>query len=449
MSSDSSESSVKPRIIGRDKHPVSRKDISEAALKVLYRLKNHGFQAFLVGGAVRDIILGGHPKDFDVATDAHPDEVRDLFRNCRLIGRRFRLAHIRFGREIIEVATFRGNEPPLTDDANHQRDETGRILRDNIYGDIGDDVWRRDFTSNALYYNIADYSIWDYVNGAHDIENKTLKMIGDPDLRYREDPVRMLRAVRFAAKLDFKIHRDSEKPIHKLGKLLENVPPARLYDECLKLFLSGHAERTFYLLRKYGLFAYLYPRTDAWYEKHPDREAVSHGLALAEIATRNSDQRVAQDKPITPAFLIAVFLWPLVKNRTEHHREEGKGPIHSAVLACDEIFSDQQRSVAVPKRTIMPVREMLVMQYRLHYRRGIRAMRMLDHPRFRAAYDLLLLRAETGEEEQELADWWTAFQEMNEQDQRSAAKITAKTGTGNTQRKPARRRRSRRKRSSS
>src|SRR5690606_33324797 len=249
-----------PKIIPRAEHPISRANISSNALKVLYRLKNAGYSAFIVGGGVRDLLLGRHPKDFDVVTDALPEEVDRLFRNCRLIGRRFRLAHVRFGRDVVEVATFRATGNGEDDARLH--DETGRILRDNVYGTIDEDVWRRDFTVNALYYNIADFTLWDYTTGLEDIKSRTLRLIGDPETRYREDPVRMLRAVRLAAKLDFTIAPGTAEPIPRLAPLLADVPPARLFDEVLKLFQSGHAVRSFDLLREHGLFGYLFPRTE-------------------------------------------------------------------------------------------------------------------------------------------------------------------------------------------
>ncbi|MEM9208021.1 MAG: polynucleotide adenylyltransferase PcnB, partial [Pseudomonadota bacterium] len=252
-----------PRIIARAEHTVSRADISRNALKVLQRLDKAGYQAFLVGGCVRDTLLGLYPKDFDVATNAHPDEVRALFGNCRLIGRRFRLAHVRFGREIIEVATFRASAVSPDDHEDAVLDTEGRILRDNVYGSIEDDVWRRDFTCNALYYNIADFSIWDYAGGVADIQNRRLVLIGDPATRLREDPVRMLRAVRFAAKLDFTIDPDVSAAMHRQAGLVTSVPPARLFDEFTKLFQGGHAERTFELLWEYRLFDQLFPETTA------------------------------------------------------------------------------------------------------------------------------------------------------------------------------------------
>ncbi len=419
--------------------------INEPALKVLYRLKNSGHQAFLVGGAVRDLLLGIQPKDFDIATDATPDEVHDLFRNSRLIGRRFRLVHVRFGREIIEVATFRGDHSDYEAD-DRKRDNTGRILRDNVYGDIDDDVWRRDFTVNALYYNIADFSVWDYTGGVEDIRNKTLKLIGDPVTRYQEDPVRMLRAIRFAAKLDFSIDEASESPLFKLGHLLDNVPPARLADEAIKLFLAGHASATLSLLRKYDLFKVMYAQTERLLGQVETDEEEKLILDLFFAATRNTDLRLAEGKTVTPAFLIAVFLWPVVRFHAERIRKEGKGPIQSVILACEGVLREQQDSMAVPRRVVLPVKEMLTMQFRLRHRRGVRALRLLEHPRFRAAYDLLLLRAEVGEEPQELADWWTDIQTKSEAEQRDMVGM-GKSGGSSSQRKP-RRRRPRRKKNS-
>ncbi|MEM7083636.1 MAG: polynucleotide adenylyltransferase PcnB [Pseudomonadota bacterium] len=442
MSPPAKANKRQPVIIERSDHPVSRSTISEPALKVLYRLKNSGHQAFLVGGAVRDLMLGIQPKDFDVATDATPEEVHSLFRNSRLIGRRFRLVHVRFGREIIEVATFRGDASSHDDD-DRKRDNTGRILRDNVYGDIDDDVWRRDFTVNALYYNIADFSVWDYVGGAKDVRQKRLKLIGDPLVRYQEDPVRMLRAVRFAAKLGFDIAPGSEKPLTELGHLLDNVPPARIADEAIKLFLGGHASATLKLLRRYDLFRVLYDQTEQFLTDPEQTAAAEQALALFYAATRNTDERIAADKPVTPAFLIAVFLWPVVNEKMLALRADGKGPIQSVIMACDAVVNQQQSSMAVARRVILPVKEMLTMQIRLRHRRGVRALRLLDHPRFRAAYDLLVLRAEVGEEPQELADWWTHIQTQSEAKRKELVGMN-QTGRRNTK-KSSRRRRPRRK----
>src|SRR5262245_60553153 len=283
-----------PRVVARSDHPISRANISSNALKVLYRLRDAGFQAFLVGGAVRDLLLDLHPKDFDVATNAHPDQVKQLFRNCRLIGRRFHLAHVRFGYEIIEVATFRAAHTPIdednsVDEAGHRvLDERGRILRDNLYGTIEEDVWRRDFTANALYYNISDFSVWDYVGGYEDAQARVLRLIGDPETRYREDPVRMLRAVRFAAKLGFRIHPDTAAPIPKLAWMLDAVPPARLFDEVNKMFLAGSASAAFDLLRELGLLEHLFPDLAGVLANAPDGKAVE----LLRLGLQGTDERV-------------------------------------------------------------------------------------------------------------------------------------------------------------
>lgn len=409
MNSPEASGHAAPRIIPRPEHTVSRADISEPALKVLYRLHNAGYQAFLVGGGVRDLLLGGHPKDFDVATDAAPEDVRRLFRNCRLIGRRFRLAHIHFGRDVIEVATFRGshaNADPAASD-NHI-DAEGRIIRDNVYGTVDEDVWRRDFTANALYYNIADFSIWDYVGGVNDVNDRVLRLIGDPVTRYREDPVRMLRAVRFAAKLNFSIHRDSEVPLREVGDLLLNVPPARLFDETIKLFLAGHAKATYTLLQHYDLFRFLFPSAaETLMSEDADR-----ARKMLDEAMINTDLRVADGRPVTVMFLLAVFLWEPIRRRADVLCEEdGFRPREALFTACDEITRAQQNHVTIPRRVMYPIRDMVVMQQRFRARNGKAPARLAQHPRFRAAYDLLLLRAASGEVEQELADWWTDYQQ--------------------------------------
>jgi poly(A) polymerase len=402
-----------PTIVPRSEHPISRANISPAALKVLYRLKDAGFQAFLVGGAVRDLLLDLRPKDFDVATDAHPEEVRRIFRNCRLIGRRFHLAHVRFGHEIIEVATFRAahteiDEDHGVDEVEHRAyDEHGRILRDNLYGTIEEDVWRRDFTANALYYNIEDYSIWDYVGGVEDARNRVLRLIGDPATRYREDPVRMLRAARFAAKLGFTLHPDTEEPIGELAYMLDRMPSARLFDESMKLLLTGHATQSFEWLCRLELLPHLMPDVADALEAAPE----AAGARLVELGLEGTDARIRDDKSVTPTFLFAVLLWPAIL------RELGTpdGPLpedpQRLLEACDKVIPRQLRRVAVPKRFSLPMRELMMLQTRFERRSGRRALRLLDHPRFRAAYDFLLLRARAGEVPQELADWWTEIQD--------------------------------------
>ena len=414
-----------PAVIPRSQHPISRAQISGNALKVLYRLHEHGYQAFLVGGGVRDLILGREPKDFDVVTDARPEEVRKLFRNCRLIGRRFRLAHVHFGQDVVEVATFRAATNPDSEAAVGEvvLDQRGRILRDNIYGTIGEDVWRRDFTANALYYNIADFSVWDYVGGVGDIESGTLRVIGDPVQRYQEDPVRMLRAVRFAAKLAFRLHADSERPLFDMGHLVETVPPARLLDEAEKLLLGGYALETFELLRHYDLFKYLFPMTDALLDEagaDAFRTLVTHGLA-------NSDARVDAGKPITLVFLLAVLLWGPIRRQASALVDQGETPIEALRLATQDIADAQQTRVALPRRLTQAIGEMLSLQPRFDEPSGRRALRLLDHPRFRAAYDFMLLRAEAGEISAELAQAWTRLQGL-EPAQREAELATAKGG---------------------
>ena len=407
-----------PKIIPRAAHNVSRNEISKSALKVLYRLHKAGYQAFLVGGGVRDAMLELHPKDFDIGTNATPEEVRALFGNCRLIGRRFRLAHVRFGREIIEVATFRAAANHSDDD--HAHDDEGRIVRDNVYGSIEADVWRRDFTCNALYYNIADFSIWDYTDGVRDVNRRRLVLIGDPDKRLREDPVRMLRAVRFAAKLDFTIDPPVIKAMHKHASLLANVPAARLFDEFLKLFQAGFAEKTFELLREHKLFAELFPATDQELNEDPGF------LEFVRAALRNTDRRVQADKSVTPMFLIGVFFWAPTKKLAEIKRSEEKmSESQSLSLASYEISSRQQRRIAIPRRFTAPMREMLALQPRFAQTHGKRAIKLLEHRRFRAAYDFMELLAEVGQFDKAKAEFWTNVQDQSADERAASFEISA------------------------
>jgi poly(A) polymerase len=428
LNSTDTEPRARPTIIPRSEHSISRANVSSNALKVLYRLKNAGFSAFLVGGGVRDLLLDRHPKDFDVVTDALPEDVSELFRNCRLIGRRFRLAHVRFGRDIIEVATFRaasGEE----EHEDREQSETGRILRDNVYGTIDEDIWRRDFTVNALYYNIADFTVWDYTTGLEDVKHRTLRLIGDPVTRYREDPVRMLRAVRLAAKLEFTIAPEAAAPISQLAELLRDVPAARLFDEVLKLFHAGYAVKSFDLLREYGLFEYLFPETAAVL----DGAGGAAALAFIREGLRNTDVRVREDKPVTPTFLFAVFLWPVIKGLAAELEKEGLEPSQALVEAAHRAVATQQQHTTFPKRFSVPMKEIVAMQARFDNRRGQRAARLLEHKRFRAAYDFLVLRSRCGEVEAEVADWWTKVQELPAEEQRQAF--------GTKRRRPGRRRR--------
>jgi poly(A) polymerase len=413
LNDSDSKSRPAAKIIPRSEHGISRANISENALKVLYRLKNSGYQGFLVGGGVRDVMLGLHPKDFDIVTNASPDEVRSLFRNSRLIGRRFRLAHVRFGRDIVEVATFRAAHDG-EEHVDRSLTDSGRILRDNVYGTIDEDIWRRDFTVNALYYNIADFSVWDYTTGFEDNRSRTLRLIGDPETRYREDPVRMLRAVRFAAKLGFDISPDTAQPIRELGSHLHDVPAARLFDEVLKLFQSGHGYRSFELLRDFGLLRYLFPSTSELLEDDMDGKTAT----LIERGLRNTDRRILEDKPVTPMFLYAVLLWPAIKRLAESMEQHGATSFEAMNEASHRVVAEQQIRTSLPKRFSIPMKEVLAMQRRFLTRKGIRAARLLEHKRFRAAYDFLLLRAECGEIDPEIADWWTQVQQQAPEDQK-------------------------------
>lgn len=436
MKKSGSQKQIEPVIIPRPEHTVSRSEISDSALKVLYRLHKSGYQAFLVGGGVRDALLGLNPKDFDVATDAHPDEVKALFSNCRLIGRRFRLAHVRFGREVIELATFRA----ATDEEDHPdsaHDHEGRILRDNVYGTIDEDVWRRDFTCNALYYNIADFSIWDYVGGMDDVKKRRLVLIGDAETRLREDPVRMLRAVRFAGKLNFTIDKSVLKAMRNSVELLRNVPPARLFDEFLKMFQAGHALKTFQLLREHKLFRQLFPETDQYLDSDKNFRR------FVEAALVNTDRRVAEEKSVTPMFLIGVFLWAPIRERAEQLRDEENMTVAQSLAAAGwDITSLQQPRIAIPKRFTAPMREMLCLQPRFEVINGRRAMKLLDHRRFRAAYDFFVLRAEIGEVDEELANFWTEVQtkSADERGESFTAADDATTGRKKRRRRPRKRR---------
>jgi poly(A) polymerase len=427
-------------VIPRAQHSLSRKSISSGALRVLYRLHEAGYRACLVGGAVRDLLLGGHPKDFDIATNATPEEVRTLFRNCRLIGRRFRLAHVVFGREIVEVATFRGS----ADDGSGDRHLVdGRLVRDNVYGSIEEDAIRRDFTVNALYYDIADFSVLDAVGGMRDLGQRVLRLIGDPEQRYREDPVRMLRAARLAAKLDFEIAPETAAPFAELGPLLSEAPPARLFDESLKLFLGGYGLASFRSLERYGLLHHVFPATAAVLAAvAPDFRR------LAESTLANTDARVREDKPVTPAFLFAALLWEPVRNLAQAAIDDGTDPSLAWQNAAAHVLHQQAQRVAIPRRFALVIEEIWAMQPRFAQRTRKRAFRLLEHPRFRAAYDFLVLRAEGSAELTELAQWWTEAQELGHDElaERLAALPPVAPGTPGESAPPAKRKRARRRR---
>ena len=373
-------------VIPRDVHGISRKQMSPNALRVLYRLREAGFGGYLVGGAVRDLLVGGAPKDYDVATDATPEQVRALFRNCRLIGRRFRLAHVVYGREIIEVATFRANGGD--DEGDRLTDDGGRLLRDNIYGSIEDDAIRRDFTANALYYAIEDFSVRDYTGGYADVQARLLRLIGEPEARYREDPVRMLRAARLAAKLGFTIEAATAEPLPRLAPLLAEAAPARLFEETLKLFLSGHAVASFELLEATGLLPALLPETAQALASNKSgalRRMLVQGL-------RNTDARVAAEESASPAFLYAVLLWPAYCRALALLQAQGVHAVEAQRRAADRVSLHQVARTALPRRFSLPMQEIWLLQPRFALRQRKRVFRLLAHPRFRAAFDFLELR---------------------------------------------------------
>lgn len=424
----------------------------------MYGLKDAGYESLLVGGAVRDLLLDMQPKDFDVATSASPEQVKEVFgRRCRLIGRRFRLAHVRFGAEIIEVSTFRAQAADSgfsaesedeedsdeqterqserqSENKDHEIADSGRILRDNIYGSRQEDAFRRDFTANALYYNIADFSIVDYVGGMADLKARQMRFIGDPDQRYREDPVRMLRAVRLATKLDFSIEASTETPIKSLVGLLDEVPAARLFEEVLKMFMSANSLQCFESLRGYGLFGQLFPQTEKIISENEGH------LTFIRLALSATEKRIEQDLPVAPFFLFAALLWAPVRQRWQQYQHQDVPPAPAMTRAGGEVVQAQVGNVAIPKRFSTPMREIWQMQPRFEKRRGKAPQRLLNHPRFRAAYDFLLLRAELNPAEKELAEWWTEFQQNNapERDQ-----MDSDAPQGENRRRPRRRRRPR------
>lgn len=399
-------------IVPRDRHSISRKDISENALKVLYRLNKAGYEAYLVGGGVRDLLLGKKPKDFDVTTNATPEQMRKLFRNCRLVGRRFRLAHVMFGPEIIEVATFRGHheaEQPTDDRNTSQRGQNGMLLRDNIFGSIEDDAQRRDLTINSLYYSVADFTVRDYVGGLQDLQQGIIRLIGVPETRYREDPVRMLRVVRFAAKLDMSVAAETAEPIPRLATLLHDIPPARLFEETLKLLQAGYGYTTYLQLREYQLFQPLFPILTRYFTEQGD----SNMERMIVQVLKNTDNRIHNQMRVNPAFLFSAMFWyPQLEAAQKIAQESGLAYFDAFALAMNDVLDEACRSLAIPKRLTSLVRDIWQLQLRLPRRHGKRAWKLMEHPKFRAAYDLLALRAEVenNAELQRLTTWWSEFQ---------------------------------------
>jgi poly(A) polymerase len=412
--------------VPREKHGVARERLSPTAAKVCSVLREAGFSAYVVGGAVRDLLLGITPKDFDIATDARPEQVKPLFRRAIIIGRRFRLVHVMLSGETVEVSTFRS-----ADGDTSEKDEHGRVLRDNVYGTQEGDARRRDFTVNALYYDAASEEVIDFHGGLADLKKRLLRVIGDPVTRYREDPVRMLRAVRLAAKLGLTLDADTREPIRSLAPLMERVPPARLFDEMLKLLLSGHASACLRQLREVGLSKGLLPLLDVILEQPLGERFVT--LALAQ-----TDERVLSGRPVSPAFLFAALLWHEVLAASKAREAKGERAIPALESAMDQVLDTQCAKLAITRRLTATMREVWSMQPRFEGRSGNRAYRLLEAPRFRMAYDFLALRAASGEVPAELEEWWRSFQSADADSRK--AMLLPETGA----RKRRRRRRKKR-----
>ena len=395
---------------------IEESAISINASKVISRLQDHGFQAYLVGGCIRDLLLRKTPKDFDIATDAHPEEVRELFRNSRIIGKRFRIVHVRFGREIIEVTTFRG---PHADEYDENHSDSGMTLNDNVYGTFEEDVFRRDFTMNAIYYEPQGKEIIDLADGTADIESQIIRTIGDPAGRLREDPVRMLRAIRFQAKLEFGLESDLQSSIRSLGYLIQDVPPARLFEEVLKLFLSGYGTAAFDAMLENDIYGWLFPDSKRSMENNATEE-------LVRLALTSTDQRIAKKMPVTPAFIYAAILWHPFVDEKQRLEQEGEITYAAAHEAANNVISKQQLFTSIPKRFSGPMREIWFLQSRLPSRFGQKPDRTMEHKRFRAAYDFLLLREQAGEKTEQLGEWWTEYQEATEE-----RKLAMKQSTSN------------------
>jgi poly(A) polymerase len=396
-------------VFPRKTHKISRERMSPNALKVLYRLKKANYAACLVGGGVRDILLNRQPKDFDIATDATPEDVRQLFNNSRMIGRRFRLVHVYFPGEIIEVSTFRGALAENPQEASEEN--PSMIAADNTYGTIEEDAWRRDFTVNALFYNIADFSVVDFTGGMKDLKNRFIRMIGDPVQRYHEDPIRLLRAIRLAAKLKFKIHPETEAPLKELSHLLQHVPPSRLFDETLKLFFDGFSKLTYDYLNKYDYMDVLFPPTT----KSLRNRKNAQDKILIILAMKATDERFVDGRSLNPGFLLSILLWPAVQYILDTEGENFKYFYQALHYAIDQVLKVQNETLRIPKRFTAMMRTVWVLQYQLIRRRGKRVYRTLEHRYFRAAYDFLILRVDAGESHADVVDWWLNFQKDNAQ----------------------------------
>lgn len=415
--------------IPSSQHKIDRHRVSRNAIKVCEVLQSHGFEAFIVGGAVRDLLIGLEPKDFDVATNATPEQIRPLFRRARIIGRRFQLVHVVFGREIIETSTFRAPSSEA-----HETDDEGRILRDNVFGTQQQDADRRDFTINALYYDPVSEDIIDFHRGVRDLRNRLVRMIGEPAQRYREDPVRMLRAVRFAVKLNGQIDTQSEAPIKKLADLINNVPAARLFDEILKLLTCGDAMQCVKQLRAHGLHSGLLPLLDIILE---DPE----GQAFIELALERTDARIRSGKTVSPSFLFGALLWPQVRHHWQRLCQAGEQMVPALVTAADQVLNAQAEKMAINRRFCSDMRDIWFMQPRFERRVGRAIYRMFEQPRFRAAVDFLQLRAACSEFDSVLAQWWMDLADANDEQRSDMIQALAReprssSGTARHRRRP-------------
>lgn len=424
-------------------HHIDRELISKNAIKVTEVLQEAGYKAYIVGGAVRDLLLGIKPKDFDVATDATPEQVQALFRKSRMIGKRFQIIHVTFYNntasatkdrvEIIEVSTFRA----MLEESGGHIAHTGRILSDNVWGSQAEDATRRDFTINAMYYDPATQTVLDYHGGMADIKAQVLRMIGKPELRYREDPVRMLRAVRFAAKTGFDIESHTLAPIAVSAPLIHDVPAARLFDEMLKLLMSGHAWSSLEKLREVGLDQGLLPMLDAILEQNQQ-------TSFAKLALDRTDERVGLGKPISPGFLFAALLWHQVDSQWKNNTQHGKPLILALNEAIDSVLHGQREIFAIQRRFETDMREIWSLQPRFEKRIGKMPYRLLESPRFRAGYDFLSLRCQAGELPLTLSEWWESFQNGNLEEKEQLlvlAKTQSPTTNPHTSGKSRRRRR--------
>ncbi len=422
-----------PHIVPPGSHLIVPEDISRGASEVVTGLEQAGYTAYVVGGCVRDLLLGLKPKDFDVATNATPEQVKVIFKRARIIGRRFRIVHVRFGREIIEVTTFRAHHTsnPGKDKNLSRQSKEGMLLRDNVFGSIDEDASRRDFSINAMYYHPTDNTIYDYADGLQDLEQKTLRIIGDATTRYREDPVRMLRAARFAAKLDFELDDKTFAPIAECASLLGDISSARLFDESLKLLMSGAAFATYEQLCELELFSQLFPQTSSLIDDDFYQSLISQAM-------RNTDARINNHQRVTPAFIYAALLWPALVEQRKKYSAKGDSPLYALQQAGSDVIQQQVKRTAIPRRFTTMMKEIWDLQARLNKRNGQNATRLFSHPRFRAAYDFLLLREQAGEQTQGLGDWWTLYQEVDEDERDAMVAALPKPQSGSRRRRPRR-----------